>query len=64
MLLSLLLALACANPPEPAEPTAATAPLPLPAFAVTNHLGEPRGPEHLQGHPTVLWFYPMAGTPG
>jgi len=40
------------------------APLAAPAFAATNQAGQPRGPADLLGRPTVLWFYPMAGTPG
>ena len=35
-----------------------------PTFSVMNHKGEERTGRHLHGHPTVLWFYPMAGTPG
>ncbi len=38
--------------------------LAVPDFAVTDHLGNVRGPQDLQGRPHVLWFYPMAGTPG
>jgi cytochrome oxidase Cu insertion factor (SCO1/SenC/PrrC family) len=44
-----------------AAPVAA---LPLPDFKATSHDGTPRGPEDLRGHPTVLWFFPMVGTPG
>ncbi len=39
------------------------APVALPSFVATNYDGAQRGPEHLQGHPTVLWFFPFAGTP-
>ena len=39
-------------------------PLPAPTFTATSQAGEPRGPADLLGRPTVLWFYPMAGTPG
>ena len=38
--------------------------LPLPSFAVVDHLGQARGPQDLAGRPHVLWFFPMAGTPG
>ena len=38
--------------------------LPLPQFVATNYDGSVRGPEDLTGHPTVLWFFPFAGTPG
>jgi hypothetical protein len=37
---------------------------PLPEFAALNQLGEPRGPDDLVGHATVIWFYPLADTPG
>ncbi len=33
-------------------------------FSAVNHAGEPRDRSHLLGHPSVLWFYPMADTPG
>ena len=36
----------------------------LPEFQATAHSGEPRGQEDLLGHPSVLWFYPMADTSG
>jgi len=39
-------------------------PGPAPEFSVLNQAGEPRGPGDLLGRPHVLWFYPMAGTPG
>ncbi len=38
--------------------------LEAPEFQATAHTGELRGREHLLGHPTVLWFYPLAGTSG
>jgi peroxiredoxin len=37
---------------------------PLPDFIALNHLGQGRSAADLVGSPTVLWFYPMAGTPG
>jgi len=36
----------------------------LPAFTATNSDGEARGPPNLEGNPTVLWFFPAAGTYG
>ncbi len=39
-------------------------PVPLPTFAALNQYGDPRGPEDLLGHATVIWFYPLADTPG
>lgn len=42
----------------PAEALAA------PDFQVLNHRGESRTKADLLGHTTVMWFYPMAGTPG
>ncbi len=38
--------------------------LSAPSFELLNHLGQPRSAADLQGRPTVLWFFPMAGTPG
>ena len=40
------------------------APVPPPTFSAVTQDGEPRSREHLLGHPTVLWFFPFAGTPG
>ena len=34
------------------------------ALAARNQLGESRSEADLVGHPTVLWFYPAAGTYG
>lgn len=42
----------------PAEPLA------VPDFVATNRDGTPRGPEHLRGSVTVMWFYPAAFTGG
>jgi len=36
----------------------------LPDFVATNSDGESRNTKHILGHPAVLWFYPMTGTPG
>ena len=38
--------------------------LSAPTFAATNMDGTSRGRPDLIGHPTVLWFYPLAETPG
>jgi hypothetical protein len=46
------------NGSEPAELLAAI------EFEATSHSGELRGLDHLLGHPTVLWFYPLASTAG
>ncbi len=70
-----LLLLAC-RPDGPVEtPVAAAAesalhgvapaaPVPLPEFAAVSHDGSPRSRADLVGHPTVVWFFPAAGTPG
>ena len=40
-------------------------PLPVPEFsAVVNYDGSERTKADLIGHPTVVWFYPLAGTYG
>lgn len=45
--------------------TAPATDVPLPAFAgVFGMDGASRTPADLLGHPTVLWFYPAAGTGG
>ena len=33
-------------------------------FVATNSDGSPRGPPNIAGSPTVLWFFPAAGTYG
>jgi len=38
--------------------------LDLPDFSVVNSDGSSRKKENLQGSPSVIWFYPVAGTPG
>lgn len=38
--------------------------LAAPEFAATNRDGTARGQADLIGHPTVIWFYPLANTPG
>ena len=44
--------------------TAPTQPVPAPEFLAYSHEGEPRTREDLMGHPTVIWFFPLADTPG
>lgn len=39
-------------------------PLPPAEFAARNRDGTPRSQVDLIGHPTVMWFFPLAGTPG
>lgn len=36
----------------------------LPPFKALSHDGTPRSKKDLMGHPTVIWFFPVAGTPG
>ena len=43
---------------EPAQPV-----LP-PEFSATSHDGGLRSQTDLLGHPTVMWFFPAAATPG
>ena len=38
--------------------------LPAPDFTALNFDGSQRGRTDLVGAPTVIWFYPVAGTPG
>lgn len=38
--------------------------LPAPEFVATNRDDTGRSREDLLGHPTVMWFYPLAGTAG
>ena len=35
-----------------------------PEFSATNRDGSARSREDLLGHPTVMWFYPLAATAG
>jgi hypothetical protein len=39
-------------------------PLSLPTFMALNSDGSSRTQGDLLGHPTVMWFFPFAGTPG
>ena len=43
------------------EPESAIA---APDFVATNYDGTLRDRSALLGHPTVMWFFPFAGTPG
>ena len=38
--------------------------IPAPKFTAYSHEDEMRTREDLIGHPTVLWFFPFADTPG
>jgi hypothetical protein len=40
------------------------APIALPDFQAVNEHGELRDRTALLGHPTVMWFFPLSGTPG
>ncbi|MGB0590279.1 MAG: hypothetical protein ACPGU1_11410 [Myxococcota bacterium] len=50
--------------PEGLHGTVPGAALPAPEFVALNSDGSARGPEDLMGKPTVMWFFPFAGTPG
>jgi hypothetical protein len=60
------------RPTEPAGPgvnrglvgTEPRKKLSLPDFAASNRDGKTRSKADLQGQPTVVWFFPAAGTPG
>lgn len=75
--LLLVLALACGgsstSPAPTQEPIEADSPdlhgvaangADTPAFTVKAMSGEDRTVDNLKGQPTVIWFYPRAGTPG
>ncbi len=58
-----------ARAPEAAAPGALRGeqlapPIVVPEFAAVSHTGAPRSRSDLLGHPTVMWFFPAAGTPG
>ena len=38
--------------------------IPLPTFTATNSDGVARGPEHLTGDPSIIWFFRDAGSAG
>lgn len=64
---ALALLLFLALPAMAAETTVGTRPaaeVTVPAFQAVNQEGQARTLADLQGSPTVLWFFPMAGTPG
>ena len=50
--------------PDGLNGTAPDAPVALPTFTARNQAGETRTDADLLGHPTVMWFYPAAGTYG
>ena len=56
--------------PTPTEAPAAllgtppASPVAAPEFAAVAHDGSARSKADLIGHPTVVWFFPAAGTPG
>ena len=57
---------ACHKPPGPegaygVSPSEAMA---LPVFSAINADGKTRTRDDLLGKPTVMWFFPAAGTPG
>ncbi len=50
--------------PEGLTGTTPSADTPPPVFTALNYDGTIRNQDDLVGHPTVLWFFPFAGTPG
>ncbi len=50
--------------PENLHGDAPEAVIPAPEFEATNYDGTLRDRTALLGHPTVMWFFPFAGTPG
>jgi hypothetical protein len=52
------------DPPVETHGTVPPEALAAPAFAALNYDGGTRATEDLLGHPTVMWFFPFAGTPG
>lgn len=63
----ILLLVACGthNPPSAGlTGTKPEAPLSVPAFSAVNQDGQPRSRDDLLGHPSVVWYFPAAGTPG
>ena len=50
--------------PEGTNGTLPEVALEAPEFAATNRDGGARDREDLLGHPTIMWFYPAAGTYG
>ena len=41
-----------------------TKPVSVPTFAATNYDDTPRSRDDLEGHYTIMWFYPLAATAG
>ena len=63
----ILLFLACGAHDRPSTGLAGVAPatpLSIPEFSAVNQDGAPRSRDDLLGHPTVVWYFPAAGTPG
>jgi hypothetical protein len=50
--------------PEGLNGTAPRDAISLPTFAARNQYGEDRSEADVLGHPTIMWFYPAAGTYG
>jgi hypothetical protein len=44
--------------------TVPESPIAAPDFQAVNEHGELRDRSALLGHPTVMWFFPLSGTPG
>ncbi len=44
--------------------TVPESPVALPEFQALNEHSELRDRSALLGHPTVMWFFPLSGTPG
>jgi hypothetical protein len=72
-----ILLLGCRSPAPPSESlpsgeavapaligTRPIQPVALPAFTARNSDGTTRTADAVRGHPTVVWFFPAAGTPG
>lgn len=57
---------ACHKPPGPDGAYGATPAqaMELPVFSAINSDGKTRTRDDLLGKPTVMWFFPAAGTPG
>ncbi|MBM4365518.1 MAG: hypothetical protein FJ102_04840 [Deltaproteobacteria bacterium] len=50
--------------PDGLHGVAPSEPVPVPEFAATNRDGTARSGVDLVGHPTAVWFYPLANTAG
>ncbi|MFZ5477490.1 MAG: hypothetical protein ACOZNI_12010 [Myxococcota bacterium] len=51
-------------PPDDLHGTVPDEAIAAPEFVATSQHGELRDRDALLGHPTVMWFYPAAGTAG